>query len=304
VSSLILIVLESKSNIILPFRAKMEQYYPESSRGEIRYRDAADSVLARFTRPPLFNDGWLINCDHRVTAGTLKRLEKAAGKNKILIKVTDRKTLNDVCTNLKELNIRVINNYVLSREDVVNWIAEELGCSMDVANAVYVKTKGRISNVVDAVSTLSALDDITLNSVRRFVKKVDDFGPYDLMLWILGIPRFQRMTKEDSVRILRQYQYGIDWLVKYLVSQIGVYESVFLYALSGELSFANYKHFLQLTNDKVVSSLTEGQLKAVLGSFGVVPLEYVMWLKALLEGIDTKDRLAVYKLMQLIKLGG
>lgn len=297
---MIIVLYENMNNFILSFYDKMAKFYPESSRGKISSRDKAADVLARFTRPPLFSSGWLIDCHPKVSSSVLSKLESVSEKNIILIRVTTQRLLNDVCTKLQSLSVRFVNNYYLKYGDVIDWIQQELNCSTVIAEKVYDRTNGQLAKLVEAVNVLSTLNTINITDVNRYVAKVSIYSPYDLFLWIIGSPK-HGMHKTDAVRVVYEYQYGITWLLKFLIGNVEECLTVFTYAMFGELSLKNYKQFRQVTSEKSISEMSEGKLKNILGLFGYVSYEFLFYLKNLLGSFKSDD-FVCYRLVQLIKL--
>lgn len=298
---MIIVLFENTNNVILPFYDKLAKLYPESSRGKINRKDKPADVLSRFTRPPLFSSGWLIECHPSVSKSTLAKLEAAADKNVILVKATSRKLLNDVCSKLQSLDVRMVDNYHLKYGDVVDWIVQELNCSETIAEKIYARTDGQPAKLVEAVNVLSTLAVVDITDVNRYVAKASLYSPYDLFLWIVCRPK-RGMGYTDAVRVVYEYQYGISWLVKFLSRQVDDCLTVFFYAVSGELSLKNYREFQQGTTEKSISGMSEWTLKNILGMFGEVSYEYLFYVKNLLDSFNN-DSFACYRLVQLIKLG-
>lgn len=59
---MVIVLLESPSNIILPFLDELKAKYPKSSCAVVSPRDNLSDLVAKFSKPPLFTAGWLIEC--------------------------------------------------------------------------------------------------------------------------------------------------------------------------------------------------------------------------------------------------
>ena len=77
-----------------------------------------------------------------------------------------------------------------------------------------------------------------------------------------------------------------------------------MYACAGELNLTNYEQFCEITDDKEIKAVPKYRIKKILSVFGEVSLEYVVFIQAKLTKLSKKDKLALFRLSQLIRLGG
>lgn len=300
---MIIVLYENVANIILPFMDSISEKYPKSSRGILNRRDKVGDVAAKFSKPPLFNSGWLIECDSGAAVSAIEKTQEINANNVVVIRVTNQKALQNVRERLAKVDYRFVDNYRLTQTEIINWVQKELGCSFVVADLVYERTKGKIQDVIAAVGVLSVIDRLAPEDVRRYVEKSNRFGVHDLLLWLVGAPP-RGMKQTDAIKIVYNYRFAIDWLMKYLIQSVNTYIVVFNYAIHGDLSLLNYQEFRKISNDKHISDVTEYQLKKILELFGKISLEYLFYIGTLMSTFDTKSQITCYKIIQLIKLGG
>ena len=132
---MVIVLLESPSNIILPFLDELKAKYPKSSCAVVSPRDNLSDLVAKFSKPPLFTAGWLIECPVSVRAGVVKKLD-SLGNNYVVVRVTSNSEKEKALHALADLDVTFIDNYNLGKEELVSWICSELKCSKDVAVAI------------------------------------------------------------------------------------------------------------------------------------------------------------------------
>lgn len=299
---MIYVLYESPSNVILPFMNKLRQQYPKSSRGYVGKKDKIGDLVPVYSKPPLFNRGWLIECSPKVSKGVIQKLD-SFGFNLIVVRVTNKTTLTEVVERLNGLKLQVIDNYNLKKDEVLDWIEEELQCSVEVSGEIYDRCRGRLKAVVTAVGTLALLDNVTLKDVRKYVSRVNYLSVNDVGDFLIGAQR-RGVSVEKVVDVIYEYRYAFPWLMKFLREHVKKYVVVLGYAATGDLTLVNYKDFQKISKDKVIQKLSEKQLKRMVGLLGTVPYEYAMFVLCQLNSINEKNRMNIYKLIQLVKLGG
>lgn len=290
-------------NELIPFMDELYKKYAESSRGRIGSKDRATDLVALYGKPPLFNDGWLLECSEGVKASSLKKLESAFNGNKIVIRVKSMEKLEEKSKEFQEFEAMVIDNHSLKESEVIDWIIKELACGYSVASALYKRTNGRLSDVQAGVRTLSLLDTVAVTDVRRFIEKRRKVFVRDVVEWILGVPR-RGIKFDDVAGLIYNFRYAQSWLLGSIDDELEKYQTVFTYAATGELTLKNYSSFKESCSDKVIQKIPEYQLKMMLKNFGLVSLEYVYFIRATVAGIPKHNKLGVFKLMQILKLGG
>jgi hypothetical protein len=234
---------------------------------------------------------------------SIKKLESLAPSNKIVFKVRSFDELEAKAKEFEELKPTVVDNHALETKDVITWIVEELECSTEIANRIYNRTNGRLGNIMTSVRTLSMLDYVGVAEVNLYVDKVQHVTVQNIVEWILRINR-PGVKKEDLIELVYEFRFAQSWLLTTISQQLNLYVKVLTYAGSSELSLKNYHEFSSLSEDKDIQKLSEYRLKRILRSFGEVSLEYVYYVKSVIDSISKRDKLGLYKLIQLIKLGG
>lgn len=297
---MIIVLFESPSNIILSVVDKMKKGFPKSSIQYIGAEEKVTDILAKFQRKPLFSKGWLIECAVKVPVGVIQKLD--SDTNVIVVRTTSAQARDELLKKLPP-ETKLIDNYIPQREDVVEWIEEELKCGYYLANMIYTRTKGRLPQVMESVGILSLQDNVTEYSIKRFVQQNKKVSLQDVVQFLLGIQRGS-VKKQDVLRVIKGYQYAISFLIPFLIKQLDFYVLVFQYALSEELSLVNYREFYETSQEEGISELSVYQLKRILEAFGKVSLRYILYVRGKLGALDVKDQLSVYKLIMLIKIGG
>lgn len=299
---MIIVLLESPSNIILPFLDELKSKYPKSSQAVVSPRDSLADLIPKFSKPPLFTAGWLIECSVAVRAGTIKKLDEL-GNNYVVVRVTSNAEKERALHALAGLDITFIDNYNLSKEELLAWISSELKCTDDVAKAIYNRVSGKLNSIVAAVGILSILDEVKKSDVAKYVRAVNSTSIKDIVPFILGCAR-RSVHYSDVLDVIQQYQYGVSWLVKYLITQLDVYLAIWEYACLGILTLQNVDEFVATNKDSRLSKVTASQISSKLVWSGSISLEFIEYVRQHLALLDTSDRLCIYKLIQLVKLGG
>lgn len=299
---MIIILLESPSNIILPFLDELKGKYPKSCRAVVGPGDRLADLIPKFSKPPLFTSGWLIECSPSVRAATVKKLDET-GNNYVVVRVTSSAQKEKVLHEFDGADITFIDNYNLGREEVLAWIVSELGCDDGVAEAIYKRVSGKLNSVVAAVGTLSILGKVTKSDVTKYVRAASNTSVGDIVPFILGCAKHS-VTYRSVLDVIQQYQYGISWLVKYLIAQLDEYLAVWEYASLGILKPCNVEAFKAVNKDSRLGKVSSKQIAARLAWFGSISVEFIEYIRQHMALLDTSDRLCVYKLIQLVKLGG
>lgn len=299
---MILIVLENPYNSILSFIDKVETRYPKSSVGYLGPKDKSNDITAIFTKMPLFSQGWLIHCSPAVKRGNILKAE-ADGKNTVIIRVTSSKQRDDIFDELKGVNFKYFDNYHPEKSEVIAWIQEELHCDSRIANIVFTRTRGDLKTIIDSVGLLSLSETLDEDVIKKFVKVGKQPSISCVIPYLLGLsPR--GVSKKKVMTALYEYRFATSWLIDFLISQLTVYGKIFTYAMSGELTLINYKKFRKMCDDKSLSDLSEYQFKQVLDAFGEVSFEYILFLQGQLAELSKNDKLSIYKIINLVKMGG
>lgn len=298
---MIIILYENQSNIILSVADKIKTSYPKSSIQCVGAKEKQTDVLNRFKRPPLFSKGWLIECSPKVSTSLLRKLDVA--HNILLIRVTSAKTRDETLKKLRGLNIKLVDNYQPPESEVLEWIQGELKCDYYLARLIYKRTHGNFAQLIDGVELLTLVHPLTEYDVKKYLKPQKNLGLQDVIRFMLGVQR-AGITKKDVIKVLYDYRFALNFLVDFFVNQLDIYICVFQYALSGELTLENYQEFYERCDNKVIQNISQYQLKKILECVGEVSLRYVVYVQSRIADINTKDQLGLYKIINLVKMGG
>lgn len=290
-------------NLMVSMLDELNKKYKKSSRGRITGRERVSDLIAVYKKPPLFNDGWLLVCEKKPKLTLLERLEKEAPQNKIIVTANSVATLNELAIEYGSVNPTIIDNHKVDHNQMVWWITSELGCDVFIAKAILKRTGGRIAETMRAVQTLSIVDVVSERDVYKYIKKVRNVSINDVVDWMLGVPR-RGLVLSDIIYMIDDFRYAQSWLITTISKILNQYEHVFRAAMSGELTLINYKEFHENCSDKVIKKLSVFQVKRMLQRFGEVSLEYVVYLNEQVKKLSKRDRLDLYRLVQLVKLGG
>lgn len=297
---MILIVLENPANIIFSFTEEMKSKYPKSSIGFVSAKDKVTETVAKFSKPPLFTDSWLIECALKTKVSLFKKL--GDGDNIVLLRVTSRKALDELIHDLKDCEIKVVDNYRPPESKVLTWIQNELKCNTYLAAMIYERCSGNFSQMINSVALLSMMPCVSEVEVKKYVTKIRTVGLNDIVQYLLGT-QSRGVKFESVVKVVEDYQWALSFLVDFLANQLEIYIYVFKLAAVGNITLENYKQYRETCQDSKIAKLSDYQLKKILEAFGVVSLRYVCYMRSLLLELDTRSRLCIYRLINIIKLG-
>ena len=154
-----------------------------------------------------------------------------------------------------------------------------------------------------AIGTLSILGDVKKSDVAKYVRAANTTNVSDIVPYILGCAR-RSVRYSGVIDVIMQYQWGVGWLVKYLVGQLDVWLAIWEWTGLGLLTLQNVDEFLLVNKDSRLSKVTASQVVSKLSRTGNVSLEFIEYVRQHFALLDTSDRLCIYKIIQLIKLGG
>lgn len=297
---MLIVLYESPSNIILPFLDNLLKKYPSSSVANVTRKDKWVDLEAKYSKPPLFTAGWLLLCAPNVRVDNLTRLSAMNG-NYVVVRVTSAATRDELIGNLKDVKFTLVDNYNLTETEVKEWISAELNCSNEITNAIYERTSGKLKAVIAAVQNLSVLDDITKTDIATYVRAVNFASVDDIVPYMLGIGK--RKYKQ-VIDVIRQYQYATSWLTTFIIKQLDEYLELWTLHGLGELTDTNIE---KLKEDGTLSSLKKvsvPKIRSRLKHFDEVSIEYLIYIRSQMASFNPKDRLTIFKIINLVKLGG
>lgn len=232
----------------------------------------------------------------------VKKLD-SLGNNYVVVRVTSNSEKEKALHALTDLDVTFIDNYNLGKEELVSWICSELKCSKDVAAAIGERVSWKLNSIVAAIGTLSILGDVKKSDVAKYVRAANTTNVSDIVPYILGCAR-RSVRYSGVIDVIMQYQWGVGWLVKYLVGQLDVWLAIWEWTGLGLLTLQNVDEFLLVNKDSRLSKVTASQVVSKLSRTGNVSLEFIEYVRQHFALLDTSDRLCIYKIIQLIKLGG
>lgn len=292
---MIYLVFENVSNIICPFTEAVKKQFMESS---IACVDVRNLDTKRYEKPPLFNTRWLLLCPPEITEQQIASLLKVNKDNIILIKVVTRAQLGDVQIKLKDFEFVYVDNYKLKREETVLWIVKNLNCTDRVANMIFDKVGTNVKAVVNAVHVLSALNEVQVSDVVKYVKPIKKIGPSDVVRYIL---HDSDVSYKDIVGVVWDYRYAISWLKDLVVKELKTVEEVFNAIELEGLNVRNFRQFQTLTESKTIMRMSDYQLRKKIELHESVSLEYVYAMLQLFEGVST-GRMAFASFIRVLRI--
>lgn len=290
-------------NLMVPFTKELFEVYKPSSRARVDKRTSITDALALYKKPPLFNDGWLLTFDAKPKVSFVTRMEKEASNNRLVIFAKNVTDLQEMAVEFEDLKPTVIDNSKVEDHEIRKWIEEELKCPSTITDAILKRTHGRLRDTMNAVQTLSVFDNVTLSDVYKHVLYSRNISVNDVVDWLLGVQK-SSISQRDIMQFIDDFRYAQFWLLTTLISSLEIYRKVFMYACAGELNLTNYEQFCEITDDKEIKAVPKYRIKKILSVFGEVSLEYVVFIQAKLTKLSKKDKLALFRLSQLIRLGG
>lgn len=287
---------------MIPFMMELYEEFPVSSRISLRGSEKVSEVVERVSKPPLFSDGWLIECTSKTKASFLKKLE-VCGDNKIVISVHGRDAIQEKLQELSAMEPLVVDNHLVSKSDTILWIIEQLKCSSNIAIKIYNRAGKRTSNIVSGVQRLQMLPCVTDSDVSKYVDKTRTISIEDVVQFILGVSR-RGVSKDAALGLVYDFRYAQKWLLGEISKQLALYLRVLNLARTNEMTLKNFTAYLEITNDTELQKISPFRIKKILECFGVVSIEYVFYVKSVIDSVSRTDMLGLVKLINLIKLGG
>lgn len=295
---MIYVLYENPYNIICSFKTELYKQFPLSSRYVLSGRNKTNVEI--FKRPPLFNQGWMIECTVDCQRTDIEKIEGFSIKNILLFHTVNKKQLSDILALTDGLTVKLIDNFKLKEETVILWIISELNCSEKVAIHLFKKLRGNLRNIIANVSMLKQLGCVTEKSIDKYVKITFRKTPSDLVQFLLfGME--SKLSFKDAVKVVYEYRHGMRWLIEFLIKQLNIYLDIFNEMVIGELDMLNYVSYQKSCSNKSIASLSERELLFRMKSFGAVSIEYITYLVLRLNSLP-KGKLSLIYLIQILKV--
>ena len=297
---MIYVLLESKDSFIKPVLSKIIEKTHPSCRATVT-KSTQYEIIKSYKQPPLLASGWLLRVSADVTASQLKILAGLPDNNVILFHVTSRKALNDVIEKLTTLDvdIKVIDNYTVSRQDMITYVLENLKLSEQDAKYL-VKRQGYYSAaVVNAVRVLKQFEIVDRNVIRKYTSVNDSIPIYEIFNYLLQLPEC-KIDYQTAVKLVYQYRFAFDHLRSYVLSTCDLYKQVFMCMVDGQLSIKNYKSYKSDSDKKFLQNMSDYQLQKIVTQFSSISLEYLYLIEQTVKGIPS-DTTGIPSFVTLLK---
>ena len=121
---------------------------------------------------------------------------------------------------------------------------------------------------------------------------------------VTDILDFDSLIRGYIIDVIRQYQYATSWLTTFIIKQLDEYLELWTLHGLGELTDTNIE---KLKEDGTLSSLKKvsvPKIRSRLKHFDEVSIEYLIYIRSQMASFNPKDRLTIFKIINLVKLGG
>lgn len=296
---MIYVLLERDENIINSIMDKMLSKVPLACRQIVTQRTTYETIKS-YKQPPLIASGWLLTVSPNVTDTQLKILSEIQSST-IVFKADSKKVFHELVERLTAMSIsfQFIDNYKLSKEQVVAYIQSNLNITESDAKYLARRQQYYPRNVASAVQILKVFEKVDRNIIKRYTSVNDSIPLYEIFGYVFRLEDC-KLSYVDAVKLVYQYRYGFDHILNYIIDTCELYLHVFNYMLDGQISIKNYKDFRADTADKKIKNITEYQLSKIVSHFEVISVEYLYFILQTVKGI-AKDRTGIPDFINLLK---
>lgn len=292
------ILLEDVANVECSQLEDFYKKYPKSARAFITNHSDVDSIM-KYKQPPIISSGWLLICNGVTLQDRLKALNALPGNNVIIHLVHTRKALANLQDKLDAINASysIIDNYVVSEENVTNMIMSRLAVSSSMAELIYKKCKGDMQNIMATIGRLLALDEpITPSILSRNIITSKDIPIFRILNFLL---REEGSSSKDALKVIAQYRYAPEHLLKYLRESLTMQIKIFELVHDGDLTLENLNEVLADRTYSFLKGMHAYTLKKAVESFSRISIDYLLFLSNYLERLSG-DLTGLMHLAQLI----
>lgn len=293
---MIFVVLENTIDEICSVAGEIKKRYPATAQIYVNKKTTQGS-LSRYAHPPLITGGWVFLCDSRISSTMVQALSRLEGKNIILFTPTNTAELLVVENMLQQANLpyKIVDNHKPSCDKVVKYIQQELpSATKEVAKYIYKRYGGYMPNIVVTVDSLKRFSSVTAYTVRKYGVARHEHTLYELADYLIGVNT--KLAYEDAVRVVYEYQFASQYLLKYLSNTVDVYVSVFNKLAAGAITVDEV-----VAGDKALSGLAPYKVQQIMDGYEIVSLEKLYYLKIRLDGIK-QERFSLMRLIALLQL--
>ena len=297
---MIVLLLESPDNVITSVLDKLYKKYPKSCRAYVS-RNTLYETISSYKRPPLLMPGWLIECSEKVTVSSLQQLNLVTDNNIIVIHVTSYKAYTEKQETLDSMGIlyKKIDNSKIDKKDVIEYVYNNLDISYDDAKFLYNRHNGYLKDVIHSVRVLKELGLVTRDVIKRYTLRTERCSLSDITPFLLGVDI--GVAYDSMVALVYQYQYGFDFLLKFIQEQLGIYLAVFSDVSIGVLTLENYKDYKANTDNKKIKSLRDYQFARIIESHATVSHELLYTVYEYVSSLQS-NREGMINLIKLLRI--
>lgn len=232
-------MVEKKDNIINLFRDKLYDQFPRSSRLNLNSK-TVDEIKPYLNSRPILTSNWLIEINYRVGVKSIKDILQLNNINLITVYSNEDMEYkrDELATN--GFKFTIFDNSKIAKEELIEHISKSLDIDSDLAKYIYNRSKGYVKDIAIAISVLSTLPNIDRKIIREYTYGRSSLGLFSVIDSLLGVSKF---PIKSVVKVIYDYRYGFDFLLKFIIKQLEDYLVVYNYIEGGQLNLDNYKEF-------------------------------------------------------------
>lgn len=232
-------MVEKKDNIINLFRDKLYDQFPRSSRLNLNSK-TVDEIKPYLNSRPILTSNWLVEINYRVSIKSIKDILQLQNINLITVYSNEDMEYkrDELATN--GFKFTIFDNSKIAKEDLIEHISKSLDIDSDLAKYIYNRSKGYVKDISIAISVLSTLPNIDRKIIREYTYGRSSLGLFSVIDSLLGVSKF---PIKSVVKVIYDYRYGFDFLLKFIIKQLEDYLVVYNYIEGGQLNLDNYKEF-------------------------------------------------------------
>lgn len=232
-------MVEKKDNIINLFRDKLYDQFPRSSRLNLNSK-TVDEIKPYLNSRPILTSNWLVEINYRVSIKSIKDILQLQNINLITVYSNEDMEYkrDELATN--GFKFTIFDNSKIAKEELIEHISKSLDIDSDLAKYIYNRSKGYVKDIAIAISVLSTLPNIDRKIIREYTYGRSSLGLFSVIDSLLGVSKF---PIKSVVKVIYDYRYGFDFLLKFIIKQLEDYLVVYNYIEGGQLNLDNYKEF-------------------------------------------------------------
>mgnify|MGYP007043818233 CR=1 FL=1 len=236
---MIILMVEKKDNIINLFRDKLYDQFPRSSRLNLNSK-TVDEIKPYLNSRPILTSNWLVEINYRVSIKSIKDILQLQNINLITVYSNEDMEYkrDELATN--GFKFTIFDNSKIAKEELIEHISKSLDIDSDLAKYIYNRSKGYVKDIAIAISVLSTLPNIDRKIIREYTYGRSSLGLFSVIDSLLGVSKF---PIKSVVKVIYDYRYGFDFLLKFIIKQLEDYLVVYNYIEGGQLNLDNYKEF-------------------------------------------------------------